>query len=204
MTYFSISLIIQIEVLVYIKNCNCPIQSLTYSKGNGGNNSAFIYCPNTIVKNGFFMRGQSNLMLPVDINRKQGDNVSIKLYMNGSQSTPFRFPPEPYKGLKANLTAGNKTMTMYFAHAELGKSYTNWINNNLYIEVETPDYIYDSRIDGKWSNDKSEWSVDSLKAFKYVLSFPLENSEEVYVRLYYNVVTNENGGLYWDPKIGWN
>lgn len=189
---------------VYIKNCNCPIQSLTYSKGNGGNNNAFIYCPNTTVKNGFFMRGQSNLMLPVDINRKLGHNVSIKLYMNSSQNTPFRFPPEPYKGLKANLTAGNKTMTMYFAHAELGKSYTNWINNNLYIEVETPDYIYDSRIDGKWLTDNSEWSVDSLNAFKYVLSFQLEKSEEVYVRLYYNVITNANGGLYWDPKIGWN
>jgi hypothetical protein len=118
---------------VYIKNCNCPIQSINYSKGNSGNNSAFIYCPNTQVENGFYMRGHSNLIIPVDIHRVLGHKVSLRLSMNNYQGTPFRFQPEPYKGLKQHLKRGKRTMTLYFAEAEVNKDYTDWITKNLYV-----------------------------------------------------------------------
>ena len=60
-----------------------------------------------------------------------------------------------------------------------------------------------SKIDGEWSEDDEMWNYEALKPFKYVLDFTLNQSEKVFIRVYYNVDTHANGGLFLDPKIDW-
>lgn len=191
---------------VFVKNSNCQIQKLSFNKSGGGDNNAFVYCPNTSMNGGFSMNGMSHFIIPVDIHRNNGHGVSLKLSKNGSQTNAFRFPPKPYEGIAYSLTAGKRKMTIHFAEAE-----SNIVSNftyekfldNLWIEVVTLDDVYNSKIDGKWSVDSERWNYDSLTTFKYELYFNLNQNEKVFVRVYYNVDTHANGGLFLDPKIDW-
>lgn len=191
---------------VFIKNSNCQIQKLGFDKSGGGENSAFVYCPNTEVNGGFSMNGMSHFIIPVDVHRNNGHGVSLRLAKNGSQTNAFRFPPKPYDGIGYNLTTGNRRMTIHFSEAESNISsditYEDLLQN-LWIEVETSDGVYSSKIDGEWLEDDEMWNYEALKPFKYVLDFTLNQSEKVFVRVYYNMDTHANGGLFLDPKIDW-
>lgn len=188
---------------VYVKNSNCQIQRLSFTRNGNGDNNAIIYCPNTKVTNGFFLRGMANMIIPVDIRRAGGHGVSLRLAGYREQEKEFRFPPLPYDGISYILLPGTNKMTVYFAEAEIGHSYSEWVENNLWIELETSETLYDSRFDGRWYQDNSDWGSPLLSPFKYVISFNLEQEEKVYVRVYYNVKTMPNGGLFMDPKIVW-
>ena len=191
---------------VYVKNSNCPVQRAEFRNGDSGDNSSFIYCPNTIVKNGFTYRGMGQLVMPVDVHRIGGHDVSLRLGYREWQSNAFRLPPLPYKGMVYNVLEGNAKMTIHFAEAEnrvYGKTYTDWIKEDLWIEVETFDQIYDSRIDGEWSSDSSVWSSDLLNPFKYTLNLTAGEDEKVYVRVYYRMGVRPNCGVFFDPKIDW-
>ena len=189
---------------VFVKNSNCQIQKLSFNKSGGGDNNAFVHCPNTSINGGFSMNGMSHFIIPVDIHRNNGHGVSLKLSKNGSQTNAFRFPPKPYDGIAYSLTAGRRKMTIHFAEAE-SNIYSNFTYekflDNLWVEVVTSDDIFNSKIDGVWSSDSDRWSYDLLKAFKYELYFNLNKNEKVFVRVYYNVDTRANGGLFLDPKI---
>lgn len=191
---------------VFVKNSNCQIQKLSFNKSGGGDNNAFVHCPNTSINGGFSMNGMSHFIIPVDIHRNNGHGVSLKLSKNGSQTNAFRFPPKPYDGIAYSLTAGRRKMTIHFAEAE-SNIYSNFTYekflDNLWIEVVTSDDIFNSKIDGVWSADSDRWSYDLLKAFRYELYFNLNKNEKVFVRVYYNVDTHANGGLFLDPKIDW-
>lgn len=84
---------------VYVKNSNVPINNFNFNRSNGGNNNAFIYCQNTSVANGFYMRGMSQVITPVDLHRYNGHGVSLRLGSTGSQSSAFRFLLCRIKGL---------------------------------------------------------------------------------------------------------
>ena len=143
------------------------------------------------------------MIIPVDIRRAGGHGVSLRLAGYREQEKEFRFPPLPYDGISYMLLPGTNKMTVYFAEAEIGHSYSEWIEKNLWIELETSETLYDSRFDGRWYQDNSDWGSSLLSPFKYVISFNLEQEEKVYVRVYYNVKTMPNGGLFMDPKIVW-
>jgi hypothetical protein len=185
---------------IYIKNSNTELQKNDFSMTTYSDNSAFIYCPNMIVNNGFFIRGMQHVILPVNIKRDNGHGVSLKL--NGYGNSAFRFPPNPYKGIGYKLNK-NSLMTIYFSIFEQDDDFREIIKNGLRIEVETSSGIYSSDIDGVWEEDSSTWSSMSLIAFKYELPIEVIEEEKVYIRVYYNVETKPNGGLFMDPKIEW-
>lgn len=185
---------------IYIKNSNTELQKNDFSMTTYGDNSAFIYCPNMIVNNGFFIRGMQHVILPVSIKRDNGHGVSLKLSGHGNYA--FRFPPNPYKGIGYKLNQ-NSLMTVYFSIFEQDGDFREITKSGLRIEVETSSGIYSSDIDGMWSEDSSNWGSVSLIAFKYELPVEVSEEEKVYVRVYYNVETKSNGGLFMDPKIEW-
>lgn len=187
---------------IYIKNSNVELQKTNFSKNVYDDNSAFIYCNNMTVKNGFFIRGMKHSIIPVDIRRINGHGISLKL--NGfADGLPFRFPPNPYGGIKFKVNE-ESLMTIHFSLVEENVKYSELVRGGLRIEVETSNCVYDSLVDGCWMEDDSAWSSNILKSFKYCLKVKPGEEEDVFVRVYYNIDSSIGGGLFMDPKIEWS
>lgn len=187
---------------VCIDECNAPINSISYGSSGSYRNDAMIYCKNTIYPNGFFLKGGSQAVLPTQYRRNNGAEASLRLCTINSQNDFFRIPPHPHDGIAAPISAGKNKLTIHFANS-LTSKYTDFVNKKLFIEVLVDGFVYDSRIDGKWSVDESEWNRNELERFKFEVFINTKKEETAYIRVYYNIETNMNGGLFMDPKFDW-
>nr|DAQ92004.1 MAG TPA: Putative large adhesion protein (Lap) domain, adhesion protein, RTX [Caudoviricetes sp.] len=187
---------------IVIDECNVPLNSISYGTSGSYRNDAMIYCKNTVVANGFFLKGLGQAVLPVQFRRTNGAEVSLRLSKFNTQNEPFRIPPVPSDGIEKALTAGVHKLTIHFAHGE-EKSFEDFVEGAMYVEVATPGFVYDSRLDGKWVEDTETWNEPELKKFKFELTFNMDAEEKAYVRVYYNIDTKANGGLFMDPKFDW-
>ena len=187
---------------ISIDECNVPLNSVSYGASGSYRNDAMIYCKNTVVADGFFLKGFGQAVLPVQFRRTNGAEVSLRLCKFNTQNEPFRIPPMPSDGIEKSLEAGVHKLTIHFAHGE-DKSYEDIVNGDMFIELATPGFVYDSRLDGKWTEDTATWNEQELKKFKFELTFNMSAEEKAYVRVYYNIDTKANGGLFMDPKFDW-
>lgn len=187
---------------VVVGECNVPLNSIGYGAATTYGNDFVVYCPNTYGYGGIFLKGMANTVLPAQMKRMNGSPRSLRLCKFNESVTPFAVPPIPHVGWPIFLTDGNHKLTIFFSHGE-NVEYTEFIKQNLTIEVSVGGKIYDSRVDGSWLEDDSEWSEVLLSKFKYELPFSVSGNGNASVRVYYNMWTSSNGGLFLDPLFLW-
>ena len=189
---------------IYIKNCSKRIieNKFFYEQTDSTYmNDSIIYCPNTIGVGGLTYQSYLHGLFATEYRREGGNSVSLAFRVEANKNLPFALPVFPNNGIKKECLAGRNKLILHFAMVgftleDITKQTSDY---QFYIEFEVDNRKYDSRLNGAFSLSDDIWNSNILIPFKFELDFYSRLTTNTYMRIYFNIPSDKNNLLLFDP-----